>query len=252
MGFSDAFGQVANYTFSESAGTYTAIVGTTAIASGWDDTVTANTIPIGFTFNFNGTNYTTCSINSNGYITFGATTSANNLFTPISNNTGYAGAISGFGVDLTDNNTRTILYTTTGTAPNRIFTVQWIEARRYWTSDTYLSFQIKLSETSNKIDIVYGNFSLASNQINVQVGLRGASNTDFNNRSFASNSTWDIATTPGAANNATCRTRNNAYPSSGRTFTWTPPTPPTITSLGAASGCVGSTLTINGTFCGFA
>ena len=143
FGFTDAFGQVANYTFSESAGTYTAIVGTTAIASGWDDTVTANTIPIGFTFNFNGTNYTTCSINSNGYITFGATTSANNLFTPISNNTGYAGAISGFGVDLRDNNTRNILYTTTGTAPNRVFTVQWREARRFAEAGN-LDFQIKL------------------------------------------------------------------------------------------------------------
>jgi hypothetical protein len=48
-----SFGQtVANYTFSESAGTYTAITGTTAIAAGWDDNVTGNTIPIGFTFNY--------------------------------------------------------------------------------------------------------------------------------------------------------------------------------------------------------
>jgi len=247
FGFTDAFGQVANYTFSESPGTYTTIAGTTAIASGWDDTVTANTIPIGFTFNFNGTNYTTCSINSNGYITFGATLSANNLYTPISDNTGYNGAISGFGVDLTDNNTRTILYTTTGTAPNRIFTVQWREARRFAQGGN-LDFQIKLFETSNRIDIVYANFGLNNTNVNVQVGLRGANNTDFNNRSLtATNTAWDNNTTAGGANNATCRSRNNNQPSNGRTFTWTPPTPPTITSLGAASGCVGSTLTINGT-----
>ena len=247
LGFTDVFGQVANYTFSESAGTYTTITGTTAITSGWDDTVTTNTIPIGFTFNFNGTNYTNCSINSNGYITFGATTSANNLYTPISDNTGYNGAISGFGVDLRDNNTRDIIYTTTGAAPNRVFTVQWREARRFAEGGN-LDFQIKLFETSNRIDIVYANFGLNNNNINVQVGLRGANNTDFNNRSLTTtNTSWDNNTTAGGANNSACRSRNNNQPTNGRTFTWTPPTPPTITSLGAASGCVGSSLVINGT-----
>ena len=246
-GLFDGFGQVANYTFSESAGTYTSVTGTTVHASGWDDAVSANTIPIGFTFNFNGTNYTTCSVNSNGYITFGTTTSANNLYTPISDNTGYAGAISGFGVDLRDNNTRNILYTTTGTSPNRVFTVQWREARRFAQAGN-LDFQIKLFETSNRIDIVYANFALNNNNVNVQVGLRGTSNADFNNRLLTTaNTTWDGNTTAGVANNSTCRSRNNNQPSNGRTFTWTPPTPPTITSLGAASGCVGSSLVINGT-----
>lgn len=249
LGFTDIFGQVANYTFSESAGTYTTITGTTAITSGWDDTVTTNSIPIGFTFNFNGTNYTNCSINSNGYITFGATTSANTLYTPISNNTGYNGAISALGIDLIDNNTRDIIYTTTGTAPNRVFTVQWRQTVRIARGGRF-DFQIKLTETSNIINVVYGTCAPTGNNaqaINVQVGLRGSSNTDFNNRSFSANAVWDNSTTAGLANNATCKTRDVSFPNSGRTFTWTPPTPPTITSLGAASGCVGSSLVINGT-----
>ena len=115
----EGFGQVANYTFSESGGTYSSTTGTTVHASGWDDAVSTNSIPIGFTFNFNGTNYATCSINSNGYITFGATTSANILYAPISAGTGYSGAISALGFDLISN-TSTITYTTTGTAPNRV------------------------------------------------------------------------------------------------------------------------------------
>lgn len=125
FGASNVFGQVANYNFSESAGTYTTITGTTIHASGWDDAVSTNTIPLGFIFNFNGTNYTTCSVNSNGYITFGATTSANNLYTPISDNSGYAGVISALGVNLIDDNARDIIYRTSGTAPNRVFTIQW-------------------------------------------------------------------------------------------------------------------------------
>jgi hypothetical protein len=242
------YAQVANYTFSESAGTYTSEGGTTAHASGWDDAVTTNTIPLGFTFNFNGTNYTTCSINSNGYITFGATLSANNLFTPISSGTGYNGTISAIGFDLISN-ASTITYTTTGSAPNRIFIAQWNNARRYSGGAIAgdFNFQIRLNETTNIINIVYGACAPATNTVySVQVGLRGTANTDFNNRSLTSNTIWDNNTTAGGANNSACRTRSNAYPNTGRTFTWTPPPPPTITSLGVANGCVGSSLTITG------
>jgi hypothetical protein len=249
LGINVSFGQVSNYTFSESAGTYTTIAGTTAHATGWDDAVTTNTISIGFTFTFNGTSYTTCSINSNGFITFGATTSLNNLYTPISSGTGYDGAISGLGFDLISN-ASTITYTTTGSAPNRTFIVQWNNARRYSGGAIAgnFNFQITLTETSNIINVVYGACTPATNNnYNVQVGLRGAANTDFNNRSFASNAIWDASTTAGGTNAATCRTRSTAYPTNGRTFTWTPPAPPTITSLGAVSGCVGSSLVITGT-----
>ena len=130
LGFSDVFGQVANYTFSESAGTYSSAAGTTVHASGWDDAVSANTIPLGFTFVFNGTNYTTCSIATNGFLTFGGTVAGTTEFTPISSGTGYAGAISAIGYDLISN-ASTITYTTTGTAPNRTFIAQWNNANRY-------------------------------------------------------------------------------------------------------------------------
>ena len=246
LGFSDVFGQVANYTFSESAGTYSSAAGTTVHASGWDDAVSANTIPLGFTFVFNGTNYTTCSIATNGFLTFGGTVAGTTEFTPISSGTGYAGAISAIGYDLISN-ASTITYTTTGTAPNRTFIAQWNNARRYsaGTINGDFNFQIRLNETTNIINIVYGACAPATNNnYNVQVGLRGVSNADFNNRSFASNAIWDNATTAGGANNATCRTINTAYPTTGRTFTWTPPTPPTITSFTPSSACASSSQTV--------
>ena len=242
-------GQVANYTFSESSGTYTNITGATAIPSGWDDNVTANTIPIGFSFNFNGTNYTTCSINSNGFITFGTTVSATNLFTPISSTTGYAGAISALGFDLISNSS-TVVYITTGVAPNRTFIVQWNNARRYsgGSINGDFNFQIRLNETSNIITIVYGSCTPATNNVYpVQVGLRGAINTDFNNRSLTTNSIWDGNTSSGTTNDATCRTRSNARPNDGRTFTWAPPI--VIASSAALPICSGlpTTLTASST-----
>ena len=218
----NGFGQVASYTFTETNTTPILITGNVAIANGWDDASTGNTIPIGFTFNFNGTNYTTCSVNSNGYITFGANTSGGGNYNPISSGDGYDGAISGFSLDLIDDNGRDILYETSGIAPNRVFTVQWRQARRYWAGGRF-NFQIKLFETTNVIQVIYDNFGLNNTNLPAQVGLRGATNADFNNRSLtAINTAWDNNTTAGGFNIDTCRSRNNNEPSNGRTFIWTP------------------------------
>ena len=251
LSISNNYAQVANYVFSETSGTYTNLVSpTNAINSGWDDAVTTNTIPIGFTFNYSGTNYTNCSINSNGFITFGATTSAANNFLPISTNTGYERAIVALGVDIIDDNSRAITYLTTGSSPNRVFTVQWREVVRVGRGGRF-NFQIQLNETTNLIKIVYGNCAPNGNNnqnINVQVGLRGASNADFNNRSLTTNAVvWDNNTIAGTINTAACRTRNSNNPNSGRTFIWSPIFPPTVISLGSSSGCSGSVITINGT-----
>src|SRR6478736_3850870 len=61
------------YVFSQSMGTFTPIVGGTDFApvgSFWDDN-SATAQPIGFTFTYNGTNYTTFGINCNGFIIMG-------------------------------------------------------------------------------------------------------------------------------------------------------------------------------------
>jgi hypothetical protein len=85
-----ASAQVADYAFSQSNGTYAAITGTTVFSSGWDDNVATYNIPSG-TFTFNGTAYNYVKVNSNGYVTFGTTTSSTTSYTPISSTTGYAG-----------------------------------------------------------------------------------------------------------------------------------------------------------------
>lgn len=237
--------QVANYAFSQSMGTYTALASpTTLFNAGWDDSVGNVAIP--FTFNFNNVNYTTCSVNSNGYITFGGTVSAATGYTPISANTGYAGAIAGLARDLGSNG-NALTYATLGSSPNRVLVIQWRDTRRY--NGTTLraanfNFQIRLSETSNLIQVVYG--SCTSNygtDLSVQVGLRGATNGDFNNRTTANN--WP-ASTAGGNNAATCNTGDGTgeEPPTGLTYTWTPR--PVITGFNPAAGCAGSSIIITG------
>jgi nucleoside phosphorylase len=214
-----ASAQVSTYTFSQSTGTFSSITGTTAIAANWDDAATANNIPFNFTFRYNNANYTTCSINANGSLTFGSA-AANNEWSPISSGTTYAGAISAFGMDLTGNTS--IVYTTTGTAPNRVFIAEWKSARRYNTgaNDGNLNFQIRLSESTNLIQIIYGSCTTNSTNLTAQVGLRGSSNADYNNRSVTTG-TW-ATSTAGGNNTAACSNNSGRLPSSGLTFNWTP------------------------------
>ena len=98
-----ASAQVTSYFFSQNATTYTALSAGTIIAqaTGTNRLTDGNfsaTLP--FSFNFNGTGYTTINVNANGYITFGATTPAVTLATPISSATGYSGAVAAFGTDI--------------------------------------------------------------------------------------------------------------------------------------------------------
>ncbi len=218
-----AFGQVSLYTFASSSGTYSSITGTNLYTGTWNDDVTTN-VPIGFNFYFNGKNYSTCSVSTNGFITLGTTAPTNIDYLPISSTSGFEGAISAVGFNLSGNTGSAISYITQGTAPNRRFIVQFNNVRRFNVNGDAFSFQIRLNETSNTVEFIYGSFTV-SNSVNsrVQVGLRGLNNNDFNNRSLTSNTSWNTATVAGTTVNDDVRLRSSAYPSSGRTFTWTPP-----------------------------
>jgi len=101
--------------------------------------------------------------------------------------------------------------------------VQWMHYRRVptTTANDDFSFQIKLLENGNKVEFVYGPFTAitAATAATIQVGLRGDSNADFNNRTTTTD--WS-ATTAGTANNATCTLSATAYPANGLTFTISP------------------------------
>ncbi len=61
------------YQFSALSGTFTEITGGTALTSIQGDDVLSASIPIGFTFNFCGTDYTQVRASSNGWVSFSST-----------------------------------------------------------------------------------------------------------------------------------------------------------------------------------
>lgn len=239
-----------NYTVSFPTSTFTALTTGTvpvldpnsfSVQLGTDeyDEGSANGIVLPFTFKFNGVNYTQINLNANGFVTLGSTPIDSNvaafanslsggpLFfdgTPAINRPVIAPLwddLWGVGTGTTAAPANYIRYTTTGTAPNRVMTIQWLNARWIWTgASAAISFQLKLYETTNVIDFVYrtqtGTLSNASASIGLADIFTGSGNflslSGVTNAATASSTTEtsNIATKP--ATNFTVRFTPIAIP----------------------------------------
>lgn len=271
VGF-NSLSQVSSYTFSTTTGTYADITGATVLATATgslltnqidDYTYTVTPSP-SFSFYFNGVAYSTFYVSSNGFITFGSAPTTTN-YTPISSAGTYAGAISAFGKDInaawkTSGITNgSLSWVVTGTAPNRTLTFQWKNFREAANSSTTnvsgINFQIQLVESSNVVKIMYGSFgNLAGSTTTAgtcQVGLRGTSASDYNNRT--STTSWATTSAGGASSSSMSYTPWTLVPGAGRIYTWTPPATviSSVTSLTAFSACANTastsqSFTVNG------
>ncbi|MCI3937379.1 T9SS type A sorting domain-containing protein [Chryseobacterium aahli] len=243
-GHNTVHAQVSAYSFAQSSGTFTTISGTVlgeatgnTAATNLDSNVYPVTLP--FAFQFNGTPQNNINVSSNGFITFGATAPLTSLTSPINASGNYDGVISAFGRDISSffnvsGKSGKISWETVGTAPNREVVIQWenfrLNSATTVTSVFSFSFQIRLQETTNAIKIVYnsGSFLVGSTNVSgtVQIGLRGSTITDFNNRLNATTLEF-VNSTQGTANSSTQAFNiSNAIPgtpSAGLAYTWSPP-----------------------------
>jgi hypothetical protein len=211
---------VTGYTFSQTTTTYTpAYTGTLLCNTSCDDQSYAVTLP--FTFTYNGVAYTTLAASNNGYIQMG--TSSVSGYTPICTGT-YFNIIAPFAYDLMGNVAAgdSLRYLTTGTTPNRVFTIEWSKWGLYNSGSPYneLDFEIKLFETTNIIQFVYKPETPTLSMSTMTCGLSGATTTDYNLRT--NTSSW-TSTTAGTSNCAYMTYSTSNYPPSGLTFIWTPP-----------------------------
>lgn len=153
------FAQLAasTYQYESISGSYTEnSASATSISSVEVDDGTSSSLPIGFTFNYCGTNYTQVVAGSNGVISFDASNSYISSYNSESGLGDIQPALMPLWDDLSGA-AGTATYETTGTAPNRVFTIEFRDWRwRYSSSNPpTISFEVKLYETSNIIDFVY-------------------------------------------------------------------------------------------------
>ncbi len=251
--------QVSAYSFAQSSGVFSPLTGGTVLATATGNTSTTNLnsaiypVTLPFSFQFNNQSYTSLNVSTNGFITFGATAPTTSYSTPISGTTAYDGAVSAFGRDISSfydvaGRTGDIRWETLGTAPNREVVIQWTNFRPTSltgiTSVYSFSFQIRLKETTNTVSVVYsqGDYLAGSTSYSSainQVGLRGATNADFNNRYNDTTTSYNnsVAGTGNGDDQAFNTTSTvPGMPADGLTYTWTPPTcyAPTTIALGAA------------------
>ncbi len=227
--FNPAKALISNYTFGTSTGNYLAISGTTFTSGTWDDSSSA-LITIPFSFNYNGSLYTTLSINSNGYITMGAipaTVYCGLQSSPLN-------TIAGYGTDLVGASAgSSIQYTTRGVTPNRQFVAQWSDCDHYGNSNVnHWTFQIVLNETSNTVQVVWGsstdvttmgaNTCADTGTESGNVGLLGSSTSDFNIRMVTNGSNTWATSVLGANLSSVCNISSSNIPALGLTYTWTP------------------------------
>ncbi len=241
-----SYAQVALYTFSQSTNTYTEITGGTVLGNTSTDeqyfvdptvplgdaTTDGVGFPIGFNFTYNGNVFDRFAVNANGWISLGQSSltpsvnmQSSNAQTPISATSTASGVlqnrIAAFGRNLAAQSSSVLRYETIGTAPDRELVVQWKSYRKSSTATgDNINFQIRLHETTNTINFIYGTFTYIGTNAGVQVGLRGETNTDFKNRQSASG--WS-STTAGTANTSTVTISSLNTPASGLTFIFNMP-----------------------------
>ncbi|MBK6445643.1 MAG: hypothetical protein IPF81_10185 [Bacteroidetes bacterium] len=135
----------------------------------------SNAVPIGFGFAYQGVNFSNILISTNGFITLNTTTAATGggsgtPYNYLNSNISASGAalspliLAPFYEDLVcqgNPNTITglstcIRYLTTGSAGNRVLTVEWVGMETYQNTGPNLNFQVRLYEGTNQVEFIYG------------------------------------------------------------------------------------------------
>ncbi|MFH6972330.1 Ig-like domain-containing protein [Flavobacterium petrolei] len=221
-----SYGQSASkYCFAPVNGTYvplTGAIGVLGLTSTKDDGFSSifpldTTTP--FNFVFGGVSYSQIQVSSNGLLSF-KNTAINETFygktaTDISDRKPFLAPLWD---DLA--NTSVPRYVVTGSAPNRIFKIEWSGQKwNYLSAANVISFQVWLYETSNIIEYIYNRGTANINGAPAAtIGIYDAASTSLT----LSNS----STNPTTSSTAVLATIN-AKPASGQIYRFTPNVTPT-------------------------
>ncbi|MBL8000498.1 MAG: T9SS type A sorting domain-containing protein [Flavobacteriales bacterium] len=215
------------YSLSATSGTFTPLSGGTTVGTIKADDAVSGAIPIGFSFNYAGGSYTNAYASSNGFLSFNSgvtSTATNNMATP-------AGSIlplvAPLWDDLDGTSTGTASYLTTGAAPNRVFTFEWLNWEwNYQANAAVISFQVKLHEADGRIEFVYRQEAAAYNAGTTggaSIGLVGTAAGNF--LSLTNTSVAPGTSTVTETNNLTAKPATGqvyAFLPTQPTFSWAP------------------------------
>jgi hypothetical protein len=218
--------QVINYNFGTVTATYAYNAGATAtvfpeLPGGIDDGFT-NPFTLPFPFQYGCVSKTQIIVSSNGWMTFNTGCIGSDPGNQLAGNaTQIANAerpiIAPLWDDLDVSGSGGIVTAQlSGVSPNRILTIEWKKMMwRYSALGPVISFQVKLYETSNRIDFVYLQEANAVNVGSASVGLTGAANGNY----YSLN---NLTPTAAASFNSGEVTTISVKPASNQSYSWTP------------------------------
>ncbi len=242
---------ITNYNFSSSSGSFSALSGgtTMALSGGTVDDGYFNNIPIGFTFYYMGNSYTTLSASTNGFVVLGQALSGA-ITTNDLNNSGGGNAprpiLAPLWDDLDLQANTNFSYSTSGSAPNRVFTAEWLNLQwNFSATGNTISIQIILEEATSSVKFVYRDEGGTVNSGSASVGITGGSGSAVSGTvEMLSLNSLGVSPT---ASSVTETETINTKPATGQTYTFTPAysvtpaAPITITF----SGVTGTGMTVN-------
>jgi hypothetical protein len=153
---------VPGYRFSVGSSTAADMTGSTNLWVGVNQTrfhAASGVLNIGFTFQFDGVNYTQLQVYTTGVISLGSPTLVRYPFNDLTNPS--VPVIAPFWDSLAMTGTQggcfapKIRYKVFGSAPNRMFVVEWFDQETIWGLGSRGTFQARLYETSGKIEFYY-------------------------------------------------------------------------------------------------
>ncbi len=198
------------YGFNATAGAYVPITGT-AITSIHVDDALSSPIPIGFAFSYGELSFSQVQVSSNGWVGLGTTHPNSTLNNALASLTRIP-VVAPLWDDLSMASGN-VQYLTTGTAPNRVFTVQFTNAKWNFNSPGLFSFQARLYENS-KIDLVYGTATGAPNLPSASIGINMT----------PGGSGWFYSVSPSSSTASTTveNATVNAFPATGTIYEFNP------------------------------
>lgn len=256
---------VGNYTVNRNTGiTYNSIISSGNSFAAWRNTGAfsvddnrSEATEIGFDFWYNGQRYTQFSVSTNGFMDFSSSTDdggpqcddygyCNTNFTSSNINTGTWLALAPFYDDMTtrdgaDPLGTSIKYQLSGTAPNRILTVEWDAMAVYQNTTPDINFQVKLYESTGVIEYAYETMNNGTKTFSYTVGMNASS----------------VSNPPTTAELLTQQSANSTFfgnspqnnlsvmPEANSQLQFTPPIPANPSGSLTFSGITNSSMTLN-------
>jgi hypothetical protein len=168
---------LSDYSFQQTTGAWTPLANPTEIHGADIDDSMSPVIEIGFSFMLDEVTYTQFKANSNGFITLNPSSTAS-LSNALATQTLIIGALWD---DLkTNTGDGHVAYQLTGTAPNQVLTVEFLNMKWYYSTTNLVNFQIKLYQGTNRIEFIYGAMAASpGTSASASIGLSGATAGNF-------------------------------------------------------------------------